>query len=153
MNNSMAAPTPTPGPMAMPRRGRWLRRVVWLVLASVALSVLTLLAVLGDLLPAPLDITINGTSVASGLDMAALPAAHRLALAVLVAVVLLAVLVLALAAFVVAAVALVPVLLLTVGLPVLVAGVVLLALFSPFVLLAWVLWRALRSPRAATMTA
>jgi hypothetical protein len=137
----------------MPRRGRWRRRVVWLVLASVALSMLTLLSALGDLLPAPLDITINGTSVASGLDLAALPAAQKLALAVLVVVVLLAALVLALAAFVVAAVALVPVLLLTVGLPVLVAGVVLLALFSPFVLLAWVLWRALRPPRAATMTA
>ena len=138
----------------MPWRGRWRRRVVWLVLASVALSVLTLLSALGDLLPAPLDITINGTSVASGLDLAALPAAHEAGAGrswwwwrcwQLWCC--------ALAAFVVAAVALVPVLLLTVGLPVLVAGVVLLALFSPFVLLAWVLWRALRPPRAATMTA
>ncbi|HEY2978775.1 MAG TPA: hypothetical protein VGJ35_12480 [Burkholderiaceae bacterium] len=141
------------GSVAKPRRGRWLRRVVWLTLASVALSVLTLFSVLGDLLPAPLDITINGTSVASGFDLAALPAAHKLALAVVVAVALLAALLLALAALVVTAVALVPVLLLTVGLPVLVAGVVLLALFSPFVLLAWVLWRALRPPRPGTMTA
>jgi len=153
MNSSTMAPAPMTGSLATPRRGRWLRRAVWLMLASAALSALTLLSVLSDVLPAPLDITINGTSVASGLDLMALPAAHKLALAGVVAVALLAALVLALAAFVVAAVALVPVLLLAVGLPVLVAGVVLLALFSPLVLLAWVLWRAQRPPRAATMTA
>jgi hypothetical protein len=153
MNSSTMPPAPVTGSLATPRRGRWLHRVVWVVLASLALSVLTLLSVLGDVLPAPLDITINGTSVASGLDLAVLPAAHKLALAVVVAVALLAALVLALAVLVVTAVALVPVLLLAVGLPVLVAGVVLLALFSPLVLLAWVLWRALRPPRAATMTA
>ena len=125
MNSSTMVPAPMASSVAVPRRGRWLHRAVWLVLASLALSVLTLLSVLGDVLPAPLDITINGTSVASGLDLAVLPAAHKLALAVVVAVALLAALVLTLAVIVVAAVALVPVLLLAVGLPVLVAGVVL----------------------------
>jgi hypothetical protein len=42
-------------------------------------------------------------------------------------------------------------LLLIVGLPVLVGGVVLLALLAPFVVLAWMLWRAARPPRPATM--
>lgn len=148
-----AATSMTTGSVAQPRRGRWLRRVVWLTLASVALSVLMLFSVLGDLLPVPLEITINGASVTSGLDLAAQPTAHKLATSVVVAVALLATLLLALAALVVVAVALVPVLLLTVGLPVLVGGVVLLALLSPFVLLAWALWRALKPAPPATIAA
>jgi hypothetical protein len=153
MNTTASTMAALPGAGATPRRGRWLRYLLWLTLASVALSALTLCSVLGDLLPAPLEITINGAPIASGLDLAALPAAHKLAVAAVVVVALLAAMLLTLAAFVVAAVVLVPLLLLAVGLPVLVAGAVLLALFSPFVLLTWVLWRALKPPRPATMAA
>jgi hypothetical protein len=141
----------TPGAAARPRRGRWLRCLLWVMLVLLALSVLTAFSVLGDGWSMPLDINVNGTPLASGLDLAALPAVHKVAVAAVVAVAMLVALLVALAALVVVAVVLVPVLLLTVGLPVLVAGVVLLALFSPLLLLAWCLWRALKPSRPATM--
>jgi len=136
-----------------PRRHRWLRRAAWLVFALLLVCAFTAVSVLGSVLPAPLDITINGASLASGLDIGAMPAAHKLALASVAAVAVLLALCLTVAVLLVVAIALVPLLLLTVGLPVLVGGVVLLALFSPFLLLAWGLWLALRGPRPATMPA
>jgi hypothetical protein len=139
-------------PTPQPRRGRWFRTFGWLFFAWVVVSVFTIVWLFGQILPAPVDITVNGTSVTSGLDLAGLPAAHKLALAVVAAVAALVALLLAFAALVVVAAALVPVLLLAVGLPVLVGGVVLLALLVPFVLLAWMLWRAARPPRPAAMT-
>ena len=141
---AMAAPNPGPG--------RWLRNLGWLFVAWVVVAVFTVVWLFGQLLPDPVDITINGTSLASGLDLAGLPAAHKLAWAVVTAVAVLVALLLGFAAVVVVAAALEPVLLLAVGLPVLVGGVVLLALLSPFVLLAWMLWRAARPPRPAAMT-
>jgi hypothetical protein len=143
---------PTPAPGVKPRRRRWLRSVAWLLFALVVCSAFIIVSVLGSVFPAPLEITINGTSVASGLDLAALPTADKLALAIVAAVSVLVALLLGVAALLVVAVALVPVLLLTVGLPVLVGGVVLLALLSPFLLLAWALWRAVKPAPPATMT-
>ena len=172
------SPATTPTALAaftpQAKRRRWPRRTGWLLLALLLAVAFNAMSVLGGVLPTPLDITVNGTSLASGLDLATLPAAHELAVASVVAVVVavalglavaallvvgvalvpvLVALGLAVAALLVVAVALVPVLLLTVGLPVLIGGVVLLVLFSPFVLLTWCLWRALRRPRPATMPA
>jgi len=148
---TMTAPSLTLDVPSRPgTRGRWLRWVLWSALALMVLASIVLFTFVDDLGVAPLDITINGTSLATGLDVAALPAAHKLALAVLVALAMLSALLLALAAIVLVLVALVPVLLLSVGVPVLVGGVVLLALLSPLIVLAWCLWRMLR-PRPATM--
>ena len=143
-----------PAAMATPkhRPGRWLRTFGWLFFASVAVAAFTLVWLLGQLLPAPVEVSVNGTSLASGLDLAAMPAAHKLALAVVAAVAALLALLLGVAAVVAVAAALVPLLLLAVGLPVLVAGVVLLALLSPLLLLAWMLWRAAR-PQPPAVTA
>ena len=143
-----------PAVMAAPKRsrGRWLRALGWLFVAWLIVSALAMISLLGQLLPAPVEITVNGASLADEFDLAALPSAHKLALAVVAALAALIALLLGVAALVVVAAALVPVLLLTVGLPVLVGGVVLLALLSPLLLLAWVLWRAARPPRPATMT-
>ena len=150
MNTSAAGPAAMAAPQR--RRGRWLRTFGWLFFAWVVVAVLTIVSLLGQILPAPMDVTINGTSLASGLDVAGLPAAHKLALAVVAAVATLVALLLGIAVLVVVTVARVPVLLLAVGLPVLAAGVVLVALLSPFVVIAWMLWRAARPPRPATMT-
>jgi len=150
MNATNALPAVAAAPR--PRRGRWLRALGWLLFAWLVVSVFTVMALVGQLLSAPVEVTINGTSVASGLDLAALPAAHKLALALVAAVATMVALLLAFAAVAVVAVALVPMLLLIIALPVLVAGVVLLALLSPFILLVWMLWRAARPPRPATIT-
>jgi hypothetical protein len=143
---------PATAPGTASRRGRWLRRMLWLLLALVLFSTFTVLSILGSLFPAPLEITIDGTSLASGLHLAGLPAAHKLVLGIVAAVAVLVALLLGVAALLVVVVALVPMLLLTVGLPVLLGGVVLLALFSPFLLIAWLLWRAIRPAAPATMT-
>jgi hypothetical protein len=139
--------------MAVPkrRRGRWLRVLAWLFFAWVVVAAFTLFSLLGQLLPAPVEITINGASVASGLDLATWSIAPKLALAVVTALTALIALLLGVAALVVVATVLVPVLLLTVGLPVLAGCVVLLALLSPVVLLAWALWRAIKPAPPATM--
>lgn len=153
MNSATMIPVTSPGSVTPPRRGRGPRRLAWLTLLLAALLVSALFAMSGDLLSVPLEITVNGATVASGLDLAALPAPHKLAVAVVVAVAVLVALLFTLAVLVVVAATLVPVLLLTVGLPVLVAGLVLLALFSPLLLLAWGLWRALKPARPATIAA
>jgi hypothetical protein len=150
MNTTPALPADMATPK--PRPGRWLRTFGWLFFAWVVVSVFTIVWLFGQLLPAPVEITVNGTSVAAGLDLAGLPTAHKLALALVAAVAALIALLFGVAVLVAAAAALVPVLLLIVGLPVLVGGVVLLALLSPFVLLGWMLWRAARLPRPAAMT-
>jgi hypothetical protein len=141
----------TPGVVARPKRGRWLRRLMWSLIALLAFSVFALFSVLGELSPLPLEITVNGTSVAGRLDLAALLAAHKLAWAVALAVMVLAAWLLALLAGAMVAVVLVPLLLLLAGVPMLVVGVVLLALFWPFLLLAWCLRHALKPSRPATM--
>jgi len=149
MNTSPAMPAAPAAPKAG-RRGRWLRAFGWLFFVWAVVAVFTIVWLLGQLLPAPLEITVNGVPVVSGLDLAAWPPAHKLALAVVAAVVTSIALLLGVAALVAVAAALVP-LLLAVGLPVLVGGVVLLALLAPFVLVGWLLWRATHPSRPATM--
>jgi hypothetical protein len=146
------APTVMPTSMAQPRApSRWLRVAAWSTLAVLVAAACALFSLVDELSSAPLSITIDDTTI-SGLDLAALPGTHKLALAALLALGALLGLLLALAVLVVVVVALVPVLLLTVGLPVLAVGAVLLALLSPLLLLAWCLWRVLR-PRPATIAA
>jgi hypothetical protein len=136
------------------RKGRWLRNLLWLWLALCAVALLAAFTLLGNVQTAPLEITINGTPMVTDLDLAGAPAAHKVMLALAVAAALLLALLLTVASLMAVAVVLVPVLLLAVALPVLVGGVVLLALLSPLLLLAWLMWRAAkRSPRSTTIPA
>jgi len=129
-----------------PRPGRRWRAFGWFLFAWIVVA-FGIVCWIGQLLSAPVDVTIDGLSLASGLDLTAWP----VTLAVVAAVVGLLALLLGIAATVAVAAGLVPVLLLAVGLPLLVGGVVLLALLSPFVLLGWLLWRAARPSQPATI--
>jgi hypothetical protein len=149
--NAASAVTPLATPVRRARAGWW-RGLMGLALLTLALTVLGLLWLFGDASFAPVDVMVDGVPLVTGLDFAAWPAAHKLGLACVVALALLAALVSAVLALLVVAVVLVPMLLLSVGLPLLIGGVVMLALLSPLILLTWLLWRAVR-PRPATIAA
>jgi len=117
-----------------------------------ALVVLGLVSGLGAIDHAPIHVTIDGEPWIAGLDLAALPPAHKVLVACLLAVALLAALVIVPVALLVAVTAIVLVLVAAIGLP-LVAVVSLLALvLSPLLLIGWLLWRALH-PASPTMRA
>lgn len=121
-------------------------RAVTLALAVMLIAVLAtaLWIAIGAFPPVPLHVTIDGEQVFQGVQLAELATGQRL---VLVIGLLLALL----AALVVVPVALVMVLLgvllavaSVIGLPLLIAAVVIAGLLSPVVLMVWLVWRALR---------
>ena len=148
---TVTRPLAEPAPRGRQRGRRW-RGLMGLTLLSLVLTALALLWLLGDASSVPVEVTVDGVPLVGGLELAAWPAAHKLAIAGVVALALLAALLSAAVALVVVAAVLVPVLLLTVGLPLLLVGVVMLALLWPLVLLGWLLWRAAK-PRPATIGA
>jgi hypothetical protein len=153
MNTAAASASPVVSTPA-PRRIRWWRHALWLALGLGVLMLVAAFTLLDHADLAPLQITVNGESMVTDLNLAALPPAHKVVLAVVIALMLLLALLVALCGVVVALVLLVPIVLLTVGLPVLVGGAVVLVVFSPLLLLAWLLWRAVRpAPRSTTMPA
>ena len=150
MNTPM---TLTPGSAAAPRSRRS-RTALWLLLALGVLVLVAAFTTLDQLDAAPLLVSVNGAPV-TDLDLAALPPAHKLVLAVGLALVLLVALFVALGGVVVALIALVPIVLLAVALPLLIGALLVALLLSPLALLVWLLWRALRpaGPRSTTMSA
>jgi hypothetical protein len=147
MNTPMAV---TPGSTAAPRRSRW-RTALWLLLALCVALLVAAFTALDQLDAAPLLVSVNGAPV-TDLDLAALPPAHKVVLALGVALVLLVALLVALGGVAVALVALVPIVLLAVALPVLIVGVLAALLLSPFALLVWLLWRAVHPARERSPT-
>ncbi|HSB23509.1 MAG TPA: hypothetical protein VLE94_10410 [Burkholderiaceae bacterium] len=147
--NDVALPrarTQSPSPR---RRARWLRVALALLLAFLVVCLSMLLGWLGGAQGAPLEITVNGTPLISGADLARLPEGYRFVLAFALAVVTLFALLAAGATLIAAVLLLVPALLLTVALPVLLGTLAALVVLSPLLLLGWLLWRAARpgSPR------
>ena len=135
------------------KSGRW-RTMLWLVLALCVGILVAAFTALDQLDAAPLQISVNGTPLVTDLGLAELPPAHKVLLALGVALVLLVALFVALSGVAVALIALVPIVLLAVALPVLMASAIVLLVLSPFVLIAWLLWRAARpAPRSTTMSA
>jgi hypothetical protein len=151
MNDTAAAHESAPAPRPR-RRARWLRVALALVLAFLVVCFSVLFDWLGNAQGGALDITVNGAPLLSGLDLAGLPDGYRLALAFALAGVALSALLVVGAALVAVALLLVPALLLAVALPLLAGAVAALAVFSPLLLLAWLLWHALR-PASPTMRA
>jgi hypothetical protein len=149
MNSVSTSITPVTG---APRRGRGWRIALWLLLA---LSVLVLAAAftwVDEIDTTPVEVLLNGTPLMADVDLAAMPAARKVVLALCIAIALLAALVVTVGSVVVALAAVVPIVLLAIALPLLAVGVVLLVLLSPFVLLGWLLWRALRPAPARSTT-
>lgn len=134
---------------------RWWRYALGLLLALSALVLVAGFTLIDHLDTAPVEISVNGAPLVTDLGFDAMPPAHKVVLALGIAVALLIALLVALGGVVVALVALVPIVLLAVALPLLLGGAVLLVVLSPFVLLAWALWRALRPApqRSTTMPA
>ena len=149
MNPLSTSIAPPPG-VPRPRR-RW-RMASWLLLALFLLVLAAAFATVDRIDPAALEVTLNGTPLAADVDFAAMPAAHKLVLALCIAIALLVALLVTVGSVVVVLVALVPIVLLAVALPLLAAGVVVLVVLSPLLLLGWLLWRAVR-PRSTTMPA
>lgn len=152
MNASTASDLrPSPG---APRR----RTSAWVTVALVglvlgALMVLALVGLFNGLHLPPMHVTINGTPVASDINLAGMPPAHKVALAVAILVMLLVALVIVPIALLLGAIAILCVVVFAVGLPVLVLTLVFGVLLSPLWLLLWMLWRATRSkPAAASPT-
>ena len=137
------------------RASRGWRISLWVLLALCVLALCAAFALIGQVdAAAPVEISVNGSDWVTDLDLAALPPAHKVLLAIGLAVALLASLVVASVGIVVALVALIPILLLSIALPVLIGGLLAALLLSPLLLLAWLLWRAVRpAPRSNTMAA
>jgi hypothetical protein len=151
MNADSAAP---PLALGAPRATRWRRTSLWVVLALCLLALWGALTLIHGLSTAPLQLSVNGESLVTDLNLAALEPLHKVGLVIGLAVVLLVVLMVAFGSVLLTLVALVPIVLLSVALPVVVVGVLLLVLLSPLWLLAWLLWRAVRpAPRSPTMAA
>ena len=125
------------------RRRRWP-----LALALLALLVAGVLAfawhsveALGTL---PVNIVIDGESVAEGVDLAGLALPEKLALVAAIALALLIVLVVLPVALLTGLASVLLVLLMVVGLPLMAALAVLALVLSPLLLVVWLLWRLLR---------
>jgi hypothetical protein len=150
----MNTPKTTTLDSAAARKSGWLRTTLWLLLVLCVAMLVTAFAALDQLDAAPLLISVNGTPLVTDLGLAALPPAHKVVLALGVALVLLVALFVALGGVAVALIALVPIVLLAVALPVLLASAIVLLVLSPFLLIGWLLWRAARpAPRSTTMSA
>jgi hypothetical protein len=136
------------------RKSRWWRTSLWLLLALCLLVALGAFEAVEHFEPALLQVSVDGTPFVTDLDLAALPPAHKVMLALGLALVLFVALFVVMGGIALTLVMLVPVVLLAVVLPLVVAGAVLLVLLSPLALLAWLLWRAVRpAARSTTMAA
>jgi hypothetical protein len=135
-------------------QGRSWRTALWLLLALVALIALGAWQAFEHLEPAPVQVHVDGASLVADLNLAALPPAHKVMLALGLALAVLVVLFVAMGGIAVALVAVVPIVLVSVALPLVLVTALLLVLLSPLWLLAWLLWRAVRpAPRSTTMAA
>jgi hypothetical protein len=137
MNSSIAMPLST-----TTRRSRWPLVLATMVLLALG-AVLLAWGALSAVNPIPMNVTVDGERVLNGLDLAALPPAHKLLLAALMGFLMLAALVvvpmallLSLACLLVAAVAIV-------GMPLLLAFAVLALVLSPLWLICWLIWKAM----------
>ena len=136
------------------RKSRWWRGALWLSLALCLLLALGAFHAIDHLEPSLLQITIDGAPLIDDLDLAALPSAPKVMLAIGLALVVLVALFVAMGSVAVVLVALVPIVLLAVGLPLVLVSALLLVLLSPLLLVAWLLWRAVRPrPHSTTMPA
>ena len=120
----------------------------------IALGVLLLLALAAVLLawgaisalqPMPLSISIDGERIVEGIDLAAMPPEHQLALAGILAFVLLSALIVLPMALLMTMLGLLLAALAVIGLPLLAALALLGLLLSPLLLAGWLLWKLLAS--------
>jgi hypothetical protein len=134
--------TSTVVPMGTTRRGRWnwLLLVLLVVAAAGFVSILTAIHAVN---PMPMNISIDGEDVVRGLDLASMPAAHKVVFAGVVLMALLAALVVLPVALLIGVMALLLVALVVVGLPLLAAAMVVAIALSPLLLVVWLLWRVL----------
>ncbi len=139
------------------RPTHWLLWSSVLLAALLALLMLALYQGLAQLPQMPVNVVINGESVLDRFDIAALPPAHRVVLALGGAVAVLTALVVVPLALLAGLAAVVVGVLLGVGLPLALAGLLVAIALSPLVavvaLLVWALRRRPAATRAATMAA
>ena len=136
MNSSVAMPLGT-----ATRRSRWplvLATMVVLALGAVLLAWSAISAVN----PIPMSVTVDGERVLNGLDLAALPPAHKLLLAALMGFLMLAALVVVPMALLLSLVCLLVAAVAIVGMPLLLAFAVLALVLSPLWLIGWLIWKA-----------
>ena len=112
-----------------------------LLLAGAALALAW--AAVSALHPMPLSVVIDGERVLDGIDLASMPSAHKVVLAVVLAFFLLASLLVVPVALLLALLGLLVGVLALVGLPLLVAAGLLALLLSPLWLGVWLLFRLL----------
>lgn len=123
-----------------PQRRRWpLVLLALLVLAAGA--ALLAWGAISALNPVPVSLTVDGERIFSGLDLAALPPAHQLLLAALVAFALLAALIVVPVAMLLTLLGLLVAALAIVGLPLLAVFALLAVLLSPLLIVGWLLWK------------
>jgi hypothetical protein len=132
-------------------RRRWPQVLLLLLFLLLALALAGLWTALSALQPMPLNISIDGEQVARGLDLAALPPAHKLVFASVALVVLLSALVILPLTLLIVLLGALLLAVLAVGLPVLAVLVLAGVLMSPLLLVLWLLWRALRPAPSSTM--
>jgi hypothetical protein len=141
-------------PAALPRASRsspW-RTFAWAVLCMALLVFVMLLWAIGHADMAPVHITIDGASSGAHLDLAAMPPAHKVVLAVACVFAVVAALVVVPVALLLFALVLMVVLLTGIGLPLMVVLALATVLLSPFILLVLLVAWALRRPRGGGTT-
>lgn len=148
MNEPVFAGAEAPSVVTPPpprRRRKWPGRL--LMLLAIGLALVAVLALMVNALPlsTPVHVVIDGEEVYSGLDLAALPPAHKLLLAAVVLVALLAAMVIVPIALLLALTAVLGAVLLIVGLPLAAAAIGIVLLLSPLILLGWLLWKLIAS--------
>jgi hypothetical protein len=129
----MSRPTRTP-------RRRWPLLLITLLLLAAG-AVLLAWGALSALNTVPVSLTIDGERIFSGLDPAALPPAHKLLLAALLAFALLATLIVVPVALLLTLLGVLVAALAIVGLPLLAVFALLALLLSPLLLAGWLLWK------------
>lgn len=128
-----------PGATRRPRRWPWVLGLSLLIMLALLATAWNGIAALPSV---PVDITIDGERVVSGLDVAGMPPPHKVALVAVAAFSMLAALVLLPVALLAGLAALLVAALLIVGLPLLAVAAVLLIVLSPLWLLGWLVWKA-----------
>ena len=119
----------------------WLLALALLTLLASSLLIYNGLQAVGG---APVHITIDGDEVVGGMNLAGMPPAHKVVLALGLAFAVLAALMIVPVALVVAIIAVVIALLIAIGVPALVLLLVLATVLSPFIAIALIVWWALR---------
>ncbi len=123
-------------------RGRALTLI--LVIGLFALLASVLWHVVDAVQPGPVFVSIDGEEVINGLDLASMQTSEKLVFLGVAAVALLAALVVIPLALLFAMIGVLIAVLAAVGLPLFVVLAALTLLMSPFLLVIWLLWRALR---------